>query len=120
MCRLLRSGRGQSLTAAPVSISRRTLLAGSGAVVATGLAGVRVGRAEDIPGVTATEIKIGSTTSLSGPVSALGVQARTLELWVPARIQPDKGPASTPESGFALMNMATIPARRCCGYQNVK
>ena len=34
-----------------------------------------------MPGVTATEIRIGSTTSLSGPVSALGVQARCQEAY---------------------------------------
>ncbi|TXL77195.1 ABC transporter substrate-binding protein [Vineibacter terrae] len=57
------------------AIHRRSLLAGSAAALA--LAGVA--RAEDTPGVTATEIRIGSTTSLSGPVSALGVQARCQE-----------------------------------------
>jgi branched-chain amino acid transport system substrate-binding protein len=54
-------------------IDRRSLLAG---VAAVSTLGIRAAHAEDTPGVTATEIKIGSTTSLSGPVSALGVQAR--------------------------------------------
>jgi branched-chain amino acid transport system substrate-binding protein len=59
-------------------IDRRSLLAGVAAVSALG---VRTARAEETPGVTATEIKIGSTTSLSGPVSALGVQARCQEAY---------------------------------------
>ena len=58
-------------------IDRRSLLAAA-AVSALGL---RAARAEDTPGVTATELKIGGTTSLSGPVSALGVQARCQEAY---------------------------------------
>jgi branched-chain amino acid transport system substrate-binding protein len=59
-------------------IDRRSLLAG---IAAVSTLGVRTAHAEDTPGVTATEIKIGSTTSLSGPVSALGVQARCQEAY---------------------------------------
>jgi len=59
-------------------IDRRSLLAG---VAAASTLGIRFAHAEDTPGVTATEIKIGSTTSLSGPVSALGVQARCQEAY---------------------------------------
>jgi branched-chain amino acid transport system substrate-binding protein len=62
-------------------LNRRSLLAGSGTAVVAALAGIRVSHAEETPGVTATEIKIGSTTSLSGPVSALGVQARCQEAY---------------------------------------
>jgi branched-chain amino acid transport system substrate-binding protein len=36
-------------------------------------------RAQETPGVTATEIRFGGTTALSGPVSALGVQAKAVE-----------------------------------------
>lgn len=61
-------------------LNRRSLLAGAGGAAAMAL-GPRVSRAEDTPGVTATEIRIGSTTSLSGPVSALGVQARCQEAY---------------------------------------
>ena len=61
-------------------LNRRSLLAGAGAAAAMAL-GPRVSRAEDTPGVTATETRIGSTTSLSGPVSALGVQARCQEAY---------------------------------------
>ena len=60
-------------------LSRRSLLAGAATIAALG--GLRASRAEDTPGVTETEIRIGSTTSLSGPVSALGVQARCQEAY---------------------------------------
>jgi len=60
-------------------LNRRSLLAGAGTIAA--LSGLRASRAEDTPGVTETEIRIGSTTSLSGPVSALGVQARCQEAY---------------------------------------
>ncbi len=63
------------------ALHRRALLAGTGTAAITALAGVRLSHAEDTPGVTATEIRIGSTTSLSGPVSALGVQARCQEAY---------------------------------------
>jgi branched-chain amino acid transport system substrate-binding protein len=56
------------------SLNRRSLLAGSAA--AGVMAFADRSRAEETPGVTATEIRIGSTTSLSGPVSALGTTAR--------------------------------------------
>src|SRR5271156_437456 len=54
-----------------------------GALLLTALAaGVLPGcipaaRAEDLPGVTATEIKIGNTDAYSGPASAYGVIAKT-------------------------------------------
>lgn len=50
---------------------RRTFLAGAtGTAAALALPGIA--RAQQTPGVTATELRIGTTTSLSGPVSALG------------------------------------------------
>jgi len=64
-----------------VSINRRALLSGTTGAALTALSGIRPAFAEDTPGVTATEIRIGSTTSLSGPVSALGVQARCQEAY---------------------------------------
>lgn len=36
-------------------------------------------RAQETPGITATEIRFGGTTALSGPVSALGVQAKAVD-----------------------------------------
>ena len=57
-------------------LGRRDALAGGLAGVALpGLAGAQ----EASPGITATEIRFGGTTALSGPVSALGVQARAVE-----------------------------------------
>src|SRR3978361_1181709 len=54
-------------------MSRRMFLAG---LAATCLP-IRVRAAEDTPGVTATEIKIGNTAAYSGPASAYGIIART-------------------------------------------
>jgi branched-chain amino acid transport system substrate-binding protein len=57
-------------------MERRQLLKGAlagGFVAAAG----RRARAADTPGVSATELKIGSTNALSGPASAYGVIART-------------------------------------------
>ncbi|WP_207802775.1 ABC transporter substrate-binding protein [Roseicella frigidaeris] len=60
-------------------MQRRSLLgAGLGGLAAAGGAG-RPARAEATPGISATEIRFGGTTALSGPVSALGVQCRAVE-----------------------------------------
>src|ERR1700682_3516331 len=69
---------GQSSTGRiPMSlIDRRSLLIGSAAATSLLLAS-RPSRSEEIPGVTATELKIGSTAALSGPVSLLGTIARS-------------------------------------------
>ena len=56
---------------APRSTRRRRLLTAGAAGFAL-TAGAGPTRAQNLPGVTATELRIGSTTSLSGPVSALG------------------------------------------------
>ncbi|SED77824.1 ABC transporter substrate-binding protein [Bradyrhizobium erythrophlei] len=64
-----------------VSINRRRWLTGAAGAGLAAVAGLKPSLAEDTPGVTATEIRIGSTTSLSGPVSALGVQARCQEAY---------------------------------------
>jgi len=50
---------------------RRSFLTGAAAAAAS-IAAPGLARAQAQPGVTATELKIGTTTSLSGPVSALG------------------------------------------------
>ncbi|MBK1659055.1 ABC transporter substrate-binding protein [Paracraurococcus ruber] len=55
-------------------MDRRTLLLAGAA-----LAAPRLAHAQETPGVTATEIRFGGTTALSGPVSALGVQCRAVE-----------------------------------------
>ena len=59
-------------------LDRRMLLEGALSAGLTSLAS-SVARANDTTGITTTEIKIGSTTSLSGPVSALGIQDRVQE-----------------------------------------
>ncbi len=59
-----------------IAINRRSLIATAAAAGASTVLGLRRSHAEDTPGVSATEIKIGSTTALSGPVSALGIMAR--------------------------------------------
>src|SRR5450759_805373 len=56
-------------------MERRTLLKGS-ASAALALMAPMPARADDTTGITPTEIRIGSTTSLSGPVSALAIQDR--------------------------------------------
>lgn len=61
-------------------LNRRALLQG-GASAALAVAAPGAAFADDTTGISATEIKIGSTTSLSGPVSALGIQARVQEAY---------------------------------------
>jgi branched-chain amino acid transport system substrate-binding protein len=55
-------------------MSRRTFLAG---LAATACLPIRSRAAEDTPGVSATEMKIGNTAAYSGPASAYGIIART-------------------------------------------
>jgi branched-chain amino acid transport system substrate-binding protein len=54
-------------------LGRRHVLIAAGALAAPAVA-----RAQETPGVTATEIRIGSTNSLSGPASAYSVISRLL------------------------------------------
>jgi branched-chain amino acid transport system substrate-binding protein len=56
-------------------IPRRAVLGGSAAV----LAAPNIAPAQEAPGVTATEIRIGSTNALSGPVSSYSVISTCLE-----------------------------------------
>jgi branched-chain amino acid transport system substrate-binding protein len=58
-------------------ITRRFLLQGAAAGTAYSTVGLRAARAENAPGVTDTEIKIGQTMPYSGPASAYGVLGRT-------------------------------------------
>jgi branched-chain amino acid transport system substrate-binding protein len=53
-------------------ITRRFLLQLAGAAAAYSAQGFRAARAENAPGVTDTEIKIGQTIPYSGPASAFG------------------------------------------------
>jgi len=54
----------------------RRLFVGGAAAGGASLVLPRAVRAQSLPGVSATELRIGNTTSLSGPVSALGAAAR--------------------------------------------
>jgi hypothetical protein len=54
-------------------ITRRFLLQSAAAAAAYSAQGFRAARAENAPGVTDTEIKIGQTMPYSGPLSAYGV-----------------------------------------------
>jgi branched-chain amino acid transport system substrate-binding protein len=59
-------------------VSRRLFLQSSAAAAAAyATSGLTVAKAENAPGVTAAEIKIGQTMPYSGPVSAYGVIGRT-------------------------------------------
>jgi branched-chain amino acid transport system substrate-binding protein len=58
-------------------ITRRFLLQSAAAAAAYSAEGFRGARAENAPGVSDTEIKIGQTLPYSGPLSALGVIGRT-------------------------------------------
>ncbi len=57
-------------------IDRRSLLATAAATVGAAAAPVRRAQAQQTPGVTATEIRIGNTNAYSGPASAYGVISR--------------------------------------------
>ena len=57
-------------------ITRRFLLQSAAAAAAYPARGSGLARAEDAPGVTATEIKFGQTIALSGPASAYSVVGR--------------------------------------------
>jgi branched-chain amino acid transport system substrate-binding protein len=61
-----------------MTTTRRSLLAGA-ALGAGGLAMPNIAPAQQAPGVTATEIRIGSTNALSGPASTYSVITRCLE-----------------------------------------
>jgi len=59
-----------------ISHDRRALLVGTAAAAST-LIAPRMALGQATPGVTATELSIGTTTALSGPVSALGTINKT-------------------------------------------
>jgi branched-chain amino acid transport system substrate-binding protein len=66
-------------------LNRRTLLAAT----AAGLAAPALARAQETPGVTATEIRIGNTMPYSGPASAYGVIGRSHQAYF--RMVNDQG-----------------------------
>jgi branched-chain amino acid transport system substrate-binding protein len=89
------------------SLNRRSLLAGSAAAGVVALAGPS--RADETPGVTATEIRIGSTTSLSGPVSALGTIARCQDAYF--RMINEQGGIAGRKINFIYYDDAFNPAK---------
>jgi branched-chain amino acid transport system substrate-binding protein len=89
------------------SIDRRSLLAGSAVVGVAALAGPA--RAQETPGVTATELKIGCTTSLSGPVSSLGTIARCSDAYF--RMINDQGGIAGRKVKFIFYDDAFNPAK---------
>ena len=89
------------------SLNRRTLLAGSAAAGVVALS--RPSRAEESPGVTATEIKIGCTTSLSGPVSALGTIAKCSDAYF--RMINEQGGIAGRKINFIYYDDAFNPAK---------
>ena len=91
------------------SINRRSLLAGSAATGVMAVAGSRLSRAEETPGVTAAEIKIGCTTSLSGPVSALGTIARCEDAYF--RMINDQGGIAGRKINFIYYDDGFNPAK---------
>ncbi len=91
------------------SINRRSLLAGSAATGVMAVAGSRLSRAEETPGVTAAEIKIGCTTSLSGPVSALGTIARCEDAFF--RMINDQGGIAGRKINFIYYDDGFNPAK---------
>jgi branched-chain amino acid transport system substrate-binding protein len=89
------------------SLNRRSLLAGTAAAGVVALAGPS--RAEETPGVTSTELKIGSTTSLSGPVSALGTIARCQDAYF--RMVNEQGGIAGRKINFIFYDDAFNPAK---------
>ena len=91
-------------------LDRRSVLAGSAAAGVAALTGPRLSRAtEDTPGVTGTELKIGCTTSLSGPVSALGTIARCSNAYF--RMINDQGGIAGRKINFIFYDDAFNPAK---------
>ncbi|MBK1659963.1 ABC transporter substrate-binding protein [Paracraurococcus ruber] len=89
-----------------MTIQRRTLI---GAAAAGTLAVPRLAPAQDAPGVTATEIRIGSTNALSGPVSAYSVISRCLEAMF--RRLNDQGGVGGRKVSFTVYDDAYQPPR---------
>ncbi|HET6309272.1 MAG TPA: ABC transporter substrate-binding protein [Rhodopila sp.] len=89
----------------------RTLAgAASAALLLAALAGfTSAARAEDLPGVTATEIKIGNTDAYSGPASAYGVIAKTETAFF--RMVNDQGGVSGRKIDFISYDDAYSPPK---------
>ena len=90
-------------------ITRRFLLQSAAAAAAYSAQGVRPGRAENAPGVTDTEIKIGQTIPYSGPASAFGVIGRTEAAYF--KMINDQGGINGREINFISLDDAYSPPK---------
>lgn len=102
------------VAAAPVADteagSRRAFLTAAAASAVGSLLMLPQGAmAQSLPGVTATEIRIGNTTSLSGPVSALGTIARAQAAYF--KLVNDQGGVAGRKINFIFYDDAFNPAK---------
>ncbi|MEK8052984.1 ABC transporter substrate-binding protein [Ideonella sp. DXS22W] len=88
---------------------RRRLFLGSASTSLAGLLLPSLARAQSSPGVTATEIRIGNTTSLSGPVSALGTIARAQAAYF--KMVNDQGGVAGRKINFIFYDDGFNPAK---------
>ena len=89
--------------------TRRSLFAGAALGAAGTLARPNLAPAQETPGVTANEIRIGSTNALSGPVSAYSAISRCLEAMF-KRLN-DQGGIAGRRINFILYDDAYQPPR---------
>jgi branched-chain amino acid transport system substrate-binding protein len=90
-------------------ITRRFLLQSAAAAAAGSAQGFQVARAENAPGVTDTEIKIGQTIPYSGPASAYGVIGRTEAAYF--QMINDQGGVSGRKINFISLDDAYSPPK---------
>ncbi|MDT7838839.1 ABC transporter substrate-binding protein [Aquabacterium sp. OR-4] len=99
--------------AIPSTLQRRHLLGAAAAQLLAGSAGGLLlpgsAHAQAHPGVTASEIRIGNTTSLSGPVSALGTIARAQAAYF--KMVNDQGGVAGRKISFIFYDDGFNPAK---------
>jgi len=88
---------------------RRSFLGAAASAVGAFLVLPGSARAQAQPGVTATEIRIGNTTSLSGPVSALGTIARAQAAYF--KLVNDQGGVAGRKINFIFYDDGFNPAK---------
>jgi branched-chain amino acid transport system substrate-binding protein len=86
-------------------LTRRHLLGAAGAALAV----PAIARAEDAPGVTATELRIGNTMPYSGPNSAYGVIGRTEQAFI--RMLNERGGFKGRKINFVTYDDAFSPPK---------
>lgn len=89
--------------------NRRSLLAGTAVAGGMALAGARTSPALATPGVTATEIKIGSTTALSGPASGMATITKCSAAYF--RMMNEQGGIGGRQINFIYYDDAFNPAK---------